>query len=134
AGGPNHFRSAFGHGVSGLWAVVENRVPLSYLPAIHNWPLVMPLALWFLVTFAVALVVARRRPMRDFVFALGIAIVTSLLVNDSATYELTAGVAVVAALFRFAPAPAVPVTVSSLVRAVLPEPAPPPAPVEVADD
>lgn len=133
AAGPNHFRSAFGHGLSGLWAVAENRVPLSYLPAIHNWPLVMPLALWFLVTFAVALVVARRRPMRDFVFALGIAIVTSLLVNDSAMYELTAGVAVVASLFRFAPAPAVPVTVSSLVRAVLPEP-PAPAVTEVADD
>jgi hypothetical protein len=133
AAGPNHFRSAFGHGLSGIWAVAENRVPLSYQPAIHNWPLVMPLGLWFLVTFAVALVVARRRPMRDFVFALGIAVVASLLVNDSAMYELTGGVAVLAALGRFAPAPAVPVTVRSLVRAVLPQ-STAPAPVEVADD
>ena len=133
AAGPNHFRSAFGHGVSGLWAVAENRVPLSYLPAIHNWPVVMPLALWFLVTFAVALVVARHRPTRDFVLTLGIAVVASLLVNDSAMYELTGGVVVLAALLRFAPAPAVPVTVSSLVRALLPAPAAP-APVEVADD
>jgi len=132
AAGPNHFRSAFGSGLSGLWAVAENRVPLSYLPAIHNWPLVMPLGIWFLVTFAISLVVARRRPTRDFVLAMGLAIVTSLLVNDSAMYELTAGVGVLASLVRFAPAPAVPVTVLSLIRAVLPGPAP--APVEVAND
>jgi hypothetical protein len=133
AAGPNHFRSAFAHGFSGLWAVAENRVPLSYAPAIRNWPLVMPLALWFVITFGVALVVARHRPTRDFVFTLGIAIVASLLVNDSAMYELTGGVAVLAALFRFAPAPAVPVTVRSLVRAILPA-AVRPAPVEIADD
>lgn len=133
AGGPNHFRSAFGHGLSGLWAVAANRVPLSYMPAIHNWPVVMPLAVWFLVTFAVALVVARRGPGRDFVLTLGLAIVVSLLVNDSAMYELTGGVAAIAALLRFAPAPAVPVTVRSLVRAILPSPARP-VPVEVVDD
>ena len=130
--GPDHFRSAFGHGLSGLWAVVENRVPLSYMPAIHKWPLVMPLGLWFLFTFAAALFVARRRPTRDFVFTLGLAIAASLLVNDSAMYELTGGVAVLAALGRFAPAPAAPVTVRSLVRAVLP--AAPTAADVVADD
>jgi hypothetical protein len=130
--GPDHFRSAFGHGFSGLWAVVENRVPLSYLPAIHKWPLVMPLGLWFLFTFAGALFVARRRPTRDFVFTLGLAIAASLLVNDSAMYELTGGVAVLAGLGRFAPAPAVPVTVRSLVRALLP--AAPAAADVVADD
>jgi hypothetical protein len=132
--GPDHFRSAFGHGFSGLWAVVENRVPLSYLPAIHKWPLVMPLGLWFLFTFAGALFVARRRPTRDFVFTLGLAIAASLLVNDSAMYELTGGVAVLAALGRFAPAPAVPVTVRSLVRAVLPSAPALPAADVVADD
>jgi hypothetical protein len=132
--GPDHFRSAFGHGLSGLWAVIENRVPLSYMPAIHKWPLVMPLGLWFLFTFAVALFVARRRPTRDFVLTLGIAIAASLLVNDSAMYELTGGVAVLAALGRFAPAPAVPVTVRSLVRAVLPAAPAVPTAVEVADD
>ena len=131
--GPDHFRSAFGHGFSGLWAVAEHRVPLSYLPAIHKWPIVMPLALWFLVSFVAALYVAQRRPTRDFVLTLGLAIVTSLLVNDSAMYELTAGVAVLGAFVRFAPAPAVPVTVRSLIRAALPEPAAP-AVVEVADD
>jgi hypothetical protein len=130
--GPDHFRSAFSHGLSGIWAVAENRVPLSYLPAIHKWPVVMPLGIWFLITFAISLVIARHRPMRDFVLALGLAIFASLLVNDSAMYELAAGVGVLAALVRFAPAPAVPVTVRSLIRAALPEPAP--APVEVADD
>ena len=130
ASGPNHFRSAFDNGLSGLWAVVENRVPLAYMPAIHNWSLVMPLALWFLVTFSIALTVAKRRPTRDFVLTLGIAILTSLAVNDSTTYELTGGISVLAALFRFAPGPAVPVTVTSLVRRLLPTPV---APV-VADD
>ena len=114
-------------------AVAENRVPLSYMPAVHNWPVVMPLAIWFLVSFAIALTVARRRTARDFMLALGLAMVTSLVVNDSAMYELTGGIVVLAALVRFAPAPAVPVTVSSLVRAVLPR-SPAPAPVEVADD
>ena len=133
AAGPDHFRSAFGHGLAGLWAVAENRVPLSYLPAIHNWPLVMPLGLWFLITFVIALVIARRRPTRDFVLALGIAIVTSLLVNDSAMYELTGGVSVLAAVARFAPAPAVPFSVLAFVRSLLPTRAVP-APVEVADD
>ena len=130
ATGPDHFRSAFGGGLSGIWAVAANRVPLSYMPAIHKWPVVLPLAIWFVLTFAVALFVAQRRPTRDFVLTLGLAIATSLLVNDSAMYEVTGGVAVLAGMFRFAPAPAVPVTVRSLVRAVLPRRA---APV-VADD
>jgi hypothetical protein len=137
AAGPDHFRSAFGRGLSGLLAVAENRVPLSYLPAIHNWPWVMPLGLWFLSTFAVGLYVARHRPTRDFVLTMGLAIVVSLLVNDSAMYELTCGVAVLAALVRFVPAPAVPVTVLSLVRAAIARVAvllPAPAAVEVADD
>jgi hypothetical protein len=131
AAGPDHLRSAFGSGASGLWAVAKNRVPLSYVPALHNWPVVMPLAVWFVATFAASLYVARRRPTRDFVITLGFAIVASLLVNDSAMYELTGGVAVLGSLVRFAPAPAVPVTVRSLVRAALPGR---PAPVEVADD
>lgn len=131
--GPDHLRSAFGHGFSGLWAVVENRVPLSYMPAIHNWPLVMPLALWFLVTFAASLYVARRRPTRDFVLTLGVAMIASLLVNDSAMYELTGGVAVLGSLVRFAPAPAVPITVTSLVRALLPS-KPVPASADAAAD
>jgi hypothetical protein len=127
ASGPDHLRSAFGHGLSGLWAVAKNRVPLSYAPAIHNWQVVLPLALWFLVSFAIALYAARRRPPRDFVLALGLAMATSLVVNDSAMYELTGGIVVLAALVRFAPAPAVPVTVRSLVRALARTPAAAPA-------
>jgi hypothetical protein len=118
--GPDHLRSAFAHGVGGFWAVAKNRVPLSYAPAVHNWQVVLPLALWFLVSFAIALYAARRRPPRDFVLALGLGMATSLAVNDSAMYELTGGIVVLSALVRFAPAPAVPVTVRSLVRAVLP--------------
>ena len=120
--GPDHLRSAFGNGVAGIWAVARNRVPLSYLPALHNWTVVMPLALWFAVSFAVALYVARRRPARDLVFTIGIAVVTSLLVNDSAMYVVTGGVGVLASIFRFAPAPAVPFTLRSLVRMGAPVP------------
>ena len=117
--GPNHFRSAFGHGFSGLLAVARNRVPLSYAPTLHNWPLVLPLALWFAAALAFAIYWARQRTTRDLVFALGLAIVTSLLVNDSATYELTGGVAALAALVRFAPQVS-PMRVTALARLPLP--------------
>jgi hypothetical protein len=133
APGPNHLRSAFGHGVGGYWAVLRNRVPLSYMPAIHNWTVVMPLALWFVVSFAVAVYVAKRRSARDLVLTLGVATVVSLLINDSAMYVLTGGVAALGSLVRFVPAPAVPITAKAraLIRSALPEPAPA---AEVADD
>jgi hypothetical protein len=117
--GPNHLRSAFSHGLSGLWAVAVNRVPLAYAPAVHNWPLVLPLALWFVATLVVAIRLAHRRATHDLVLAVGLAIGTSLLVNDSATYELVGGVAALAALVRFTPAP-VPLTVPALARLPLP--------------
>jgi hypothetical protein len=117
--GPNHLRSAFAHGLSGLVAVAENRVPLAYAPAVHNWPLVLPLALWFAAALALAVRIARRRATRDLVLAVGLAIGTSLLVNDSATYELVGGVAVLAALVRFTPAVA-PLSVPVLARMPLP--------------
>ena len=119
AAGPNHLRSAFGHGVSGLLAVAQNRVPLAYEPALHNWPLVLPLALWFVVALALAIRIARRQATRDLVLAVGLAIGTSLLVNDSATYELVGGVAALAALVRFTPSVA-PLTVPVLARMPLP--------------
>ena len=43
---------------------------------------------------------------RDVLLAFGVAIVTSLLVNDSAAYELAGAIAVVGAFAHFAPAPA----------------------------
>ena len=119
APGPNHLRSAFGHGLSGLLAVAENRVPLAYAPALHNWPLVLPLALWFAAALVLAIRVAHRRATRDLVLAVGLAIGTSLLVNDSATYELVGGVAALAALVRFTPAVA-PLTVPVFSRLPLP--------------
>jgi hypothetical protein len=119
ASGPNHLRSAFGHGLSGLWAVAQNRVPLAYVPALHNWPLVLPLALWFAAALVLAIRLARRRATRDLVLAVGLAIGTSLLVNDSATYELVGGVATLAALVRFTPSVG-PLTVPALARMPLP--------------
>jgi hypothetical protein len=120
--GPYHLRSAFGHGLGGIWAVARDRVPLSYMPAIHNWPVVMPLAVWCAVSFAAAVFIAHRRPTRDFVLTLGVATVTSLLVNDSAMYVVTGAVAVLGAIVRFVPAPAVPFRLRSLVRLRAPVP------------
>ena len=130
ASGPNHFRSAFGHGVSGLLTVAENRLPLAYAPALHDWPLVLPLALWFVVALAIAFYLARSRATRDLLFALVLAIVTSLLVNDSAAYEFVAGVAVIAGLVRFTPS-AAPLRVAALARLPLPAQ---PVPSEVTVD
>jgi hypothetical protein len=103
APGPDHLRSAFGHGLPGLLRVAENRIPLAYLPALHNWPLLLPLTLWFAAAFVVAMRVARSRASTDLVMAVGLAIGTSLLVNDSASYELAGGVAALAAVVRFTP-------------------------------
>ena len=130
--GPNHLRSAFsGHG-GGLLSSLESRVPLSYVPALHAWQLVVPLLLVLAVTFALAWRAARQRSTRDVLLAFGVAIVTSLLVNDSAAYELAAGIAVVGAFARFAPAPA-PAPAGVLARLLArtrlgPEPAPVPVP------
>ncbi len=135
--GPNHLRSAFsGHG-AGLFSSLGSRVPLSYLPALHAWQMVVPLLFVLAAAFALAWRFARERSTRDVLLAFGVAIVTSLLVNDSAAYELTAGIAVVGALARFAPAPA-PARASALSPAIArllvrvrlrPEPEPVPVPV-----
>jgi hypothetical protein len=119
--GPNHLRSAFSSG-GGLLASLESRVPLSYLPALHAWHLVVPLLFALAVAFVLAWRAARQQSTRDLLLAFGVAIVTSLLVNDSAAYELAAGIAVVGAFARFAPAPA-PARARVLARAKLePEP------------
>lgn len=104
--GPDHLRSAFsGHG-TGLIRSLASRVPLAYEPALQQWQLVVPLLLAIGVAFALAWRSARQRATRDLLFALGIGLVTSLLVNDSAAYELAAGIAIVGAASRFAPGPA----------------------------
>jgi len=121
--GPDHLRSAFGHGFTGLATVAANRVPLSYAPAVHNWTLVLPLAISFVVTFAIAIKVTRPRVGRDITLALGVAVFVSLLVNDSAMYVLSGGVACAAAVARFAP------TYQPLFRPVLAWARPAPQPV-----
>jgi hypothetical protein len=137
--GPNHLRSAFADHGTGLFKSLASRVPLSYLPALHAWEMVVPLLFVLAAAFALAWRFARERSTRDLLLTFGVAIVTSLLVNDSAAYELTAGIAVVGAFARFAPAPApararvvAPVVARLLARTGLrPEPAPVPAPVPV---
>ena len=132
--GPNHLRSAFADHGAGLVSSLESRVPLSYVPALHAWQMVVPLLFVLAVAFTLSWRFAREQSTRDVLLAFGVAIVTSLLVNDSAAYEITAGIAVVGALARFAPAPAparaavlVPTIARLLVRARLrPEPVPVP--------
>ena len=132
--GPNHLRSAFADHGAGLLSSLESRVPLSYVPALHAWQLVVPLLFVLAAAFALAWRFARQQSTRDILLAFGVAIVTSLLINDSAAYELTAGIAVVGAFARFAPVPVparapvlVPAIERFLVRAKLrPEPVPVP--------
>jgi hypothetical protein len=122
--GPNHLRSAFSHGIGGLFASLGSRVPLSYAPALHAWQLVVPLLFVLAVTFAFAWRSARQQSTRDVLLAFAVAITTSLLINDSAAYELAGGIAVVGAFARFAPAPA-PARARVRAPAVLePEPVP----------
>jgi hypothetical protein len=122
--GPNHLRSAFSDNGAGLLSSLENRVPLSYVPALHQWELVVPLLLVLAVSFGLAWRTARQQSTRDILLAFGVAIATSLLINDSAAYELAAGIAVVGTFARFAPAPA-PARARVLAPAKLePEPVP----------
>lgn len=140
--GPNHLRSAFSDHGAGLFSSLESRLPLSYLPALHAWQLVVPLLFILAAAFALAWRFARQRSTRDLLLAFGVAIVTSLLVNDSAAYELTAGIAVVGAFARFAPAPAparAPVLAPAIARLLVrtglrPEPVPVRVPVPAANE
>jgi hypothetical protein len=128
--GPNHLRSAFSNDGGGLFSSLESRVPLSYVPALHAWQLVVPLLLVLMVSFALAWRAAPQRATRDVLLAFGVAIGTSLLVNDSAAYELAAGIAVVGAFARFAPAPAPVRTRARVLARVKLEPDPVPVPSE----
>ena len=94
---PNHLQSAFAGGVGGLVAVARNRVPLAYEPAAQQWTFVGPFFVSFVVTAAVALR-GRQTPGRGaLLLAVVVAVVASLLVNDSAAYELVAAVTTLAA-------------------------------------
>lgn len=101
--GPDHLRSAFSGNGSGLLASLASRWPLSYLPALHAWMYVVPLLLVLTAVYVVAWRRTKVPATRDLLVALGVALVTSLLINDSAGYELAGGIAVVAAAARFVP-------------------------------
>jgi hypothetical protein len=101
--GPDHLRSAFSGNGSGLLSSLASRWPLSYLPALHAWTLVVPLLLVLTAVFVVAWRRAAAPATRDLLLAVGVALVTSLLINDSAAYELAGGIAVIGAAARFVP-------------------------------
>jgi hypothetical protein len=101
--GPNHLRSAFGKGIQGFIDVAAHRVPLVYAPAIHDWPLTLPLALMLTVSVVLALRSSRARVTRDVLFALVAGLLASLLINDATGFMLAAGIACASAVVRFAP-------------------------------
>lgn len=101
--GPNHLRSAFGHGIDGFVKVAADRMPLVYAPALHDWPLTLPLALLLIVVGLLAFRVTRSRAARDLLLALATGLTASLLVNDATGFMLVAGIACASAVARFAP-------------------------------
>ena len=129
--GPNHLRSAFATGFDGLLAVARDRVVLSYDPALTQWAIVTPLAIAFLVVLVLAYRGSRQRIRRDLLLALAVAVLTSLLVNDSAAYVLAGAIAVLGALARFTPEYGR-VTVKSLATAAL-DRQPQPVPTETGE-
>jgi hypothetical protein len=101
--GPNHLRSAFGHGIAGLLTVAANRVPLVYTPAVHDWPLTLPLALLLVGGGLLAFRVTPARAARDLLVALTAGMMASLLVNDATGFMLAAGIGCTSAAARFTP-------------------------------
>jgi hypothetical protein len=101
--GPNHLRSAFGHGIAGFISVAVNRVPLVYAPAVHDWPLTLPLAVLLIASAVLTLRVTHARAARDLLFALTSGIAASLLVNDATGFMLAGGIACACSVARFTP-------------------------------
>jgi hypothetical protein len=101
--GPNHLRSAFGSGITGFLDVAAHRVPLVYAPAVHDWPLTLPLALLLVASCLFAFRVTRARAARDLLIAMTIGLMASLLINDATGFMLAAGIACASAVARFTP-------------------------------
>lgn len=101
--GPNHLRSAFGSGITGFLDVAVNRVPLVYAPAVHEWPLTLPLAVLMVASGVLAFRVTRAREARDLLLALATGVIASLLINDATGFMLAGGIACASAVARFAP-------------------------------
>jgi hypothetical protein len=101
--GPNHLRSAFGSGIGGFLDVALNRVPLVYAPAVHEWPLTLPLAVLMVASGVLAFHVTRSRAARDLLLALATGVIASLFINDATGFMLAGGIACASAVARFAP-------------------------------
>ena len=117
--GPNHLRSAFGSGITGFVDVAVNRVPLVYAPAVHEWPLTLPLAVLLIAGGVLAFRVTPAREARDLLLALATGVIASLLINDATGFMLAGGIACASAVARFAPSGA-PVRVLVLSRLLRP--------------
>ena len=101
--GPNHLRSAFGDGIGGFLDVAAHRVPLVYVPAVHDWALTLPLAVLLVANGVFAFRVTRARAGRDLLLALATGLIASLLINDATGFMLVGGIACASAVARFTP-------------------------------
>ena len=117
--GPNHLRSAFGSGITGFLDVAVNRVPLVYAPAVHEWPLTLPLAVLMVASGVLAFRVTHTRAARDLLLSLATGVIASLLINDATGFMLAGGIACASAVARFAPSGA-PVRLPVLSRLLRP--------------
>ena len=119
APGPNHLRSAFASGITGFFDVAVNRVPLVYAPAVHEWPLTLPLAVLMVASGVLAFRVTHTRAARDLLLSLATGVIASLLINDATGFMLAGGIACASAVARFAPSGA-PVRLPVLSRLIRP--------------
>ena len=83
--------------------MAANRVPLVYTPALHDWPLTLPLALLLIASGVLAFRVTRAHAARDLLLALTAGLIASLLVNDATGFMLAAGIGSASAVARFTP-------------------------------
>jgi hypothetical protein len=90
----DHLAGALHGGVSGLWDVMVNRVPLSYERMLHQWWLLIP-GFFAVVVGVAAARYAATRAERAAALALCGALVASMLINDSPGPVMIAGLTAV---------------------------------------
>jgi hypothetical protein len=94
-------------------------VPLVYAPAVHEWPLTLPLAVLMVTSGVLAFRVTHTRAARDLLLSLATGVIASLLINDATGFMLAGGIACASAVARFAPSGA-PVRLPVLSRLIRP--------------
>jgi hypothetical protein len=74
-----------------------------YAPAVHDWPLTLPLAVLLIASGVLAFRVTPTRVARDLLLALAAGVIASLIVNDATGFMLIGGIACASGIARFTP-------------------------------